>query len=132
MNKNNAASAYLENSIETAPPIKIVRLLYEGAIRYLDKAATFEPGSSDMIHWLHRAEDIVIELQCSLEFDHDPAICTQLSSLYDFVRSQLSKVQLDKDEHGIRNSRRVLTTLLDGWKKVQLETTDTDQMRAAG
>ena len=38
MQPNNPAAAYQETSLESAPPIKIVRLLYQSAIRRMEQA----------------------------------------------------------------------------------------------
>ncbi len=85
-----------------------------------------------MVPWLHRAEDIVVELRCSLDYSHDPEVCEKLSGLYEFVQTQLSKAQVEKDPEGIPSSRRILTTLLDGWKNVQTQALGDEGSRLAG
>jgi hypothetical protein len=34
----HAADQYLESAVESAPPVKLVRMLVEGAVRFLDRA----------------------------------------------------------------------------------------------
>lgn len=38
MKQGNAAAAYKAARFENAPPLKLVQLMYEGALRFLDQA----------------------------------------------------------------------------------------------
>ncbi len=59
----SAASIYEQANIENAPPVKIVRLLYQGAIRFLDSASACDPQTkgSKFNYWLGRADEIVVD-----------------------------------------------------------------------
>jgi flagellin-specific chaperone FliS len=44
MNSHDAVQAYKNESIENAPPLKLVRLLYQAALRHIDTAARSNPA----------------------------------------------------------------------------------------
>jgi len=118
----DAASAYRESSFENAPPLKILRMLYQGAIRFIDQAIELDPAA-DAAHFnekLGRADAIVCELRCSLAREHAPELCDQLESLYLFVEKRIDDAFQARDAQPVREARVVLTKLLDGWKQIEL------------
>ena len=42
MNSKDASKAYFEATVENAPPVQIIRLLYQGALRFLGQALAVE------------------------------------------------------------------------------------------
>lgn len=124
-NTKGAAQAYLESSLETAPPIKIVRLLYEGALRFLDRATTAQGAErrAEFTLWLRRADSIVSELRTSLDHEVDPTTSNNLDRLYEFVQARLSEAIVNTSAEPLPAARAVLEKLLDGWRGVELETT---------
>lgn len=120
-----AAQAYLESSLETAPPIKIVRLLYEGALRFLDRATTAQEAGrrAEFTLWLRRVDSIVNELRASLDHEVDPEISRNLDRLYEFVQARLSQAILKCSTEPLPAARTVLEKLFEGWRGVEVETT---------
>jgi flagellar protein FliS len=122
MNPNHAASAYRESAIENAPPIKIVRMLYQGALRFLDRAEaeTVNAGDTQFVYLLARAEAIVTELRVSLVATHAPQLVDNLEQLYLFVEERLRHAGIHKTKAPIAEARKVLTNLLDAWQRVEV------------
>lgn len=121
MDAKDAALAYRQASFENAPPIKIVRMLYEGAIRYIDRADTMlASGQPAWATWIARADAIVEELDLALDPAHDPEQCAELSRLYAFVQERLGSAVREQNVERLREARRVLVTLNDGWTKIEL------------
>lgn len=121
MDSKTAAEAYRQSTIENAPPIKIVRLLYEGAIRYLDRAETAgEAAGRDFTNWLHRADAIVIELRLALDHSHDAEVTRKLEDLYVFVEDEIAQAMRTRSIEHVRNARSVLATLLEAWAAVEV------------
>jgi flagellar protein FliS len=120
MDTRLAASAYREATFEHAPPHKIVHLLYEGALKFLDQAAALDPvaDESRFCDRLSRAEAIVAELRLSLERDHAPELVDSLQALYHFAEGRIRSAMLERSREPIAAAEDVLRTLLDGWKKV--------------
>lgn len=121
MDAKDAALAYRQASFENAPPIKIVRMLYEGAIRYIDRADTMlASGQPAWATWIARADAIVEELDLALDPAHDPAQCAELSRLYAFVQERLGRAVREQNVERLREARAVLVTLSEGWTKIEL------------
>ena len=123
MNAYEAARAYTVNSIESAPPVKITRLLYEGAIRFLDRALLCEPGDprSQFTHWALRADAIVVELRCALDHEVGTTTSKDLERLYLYCEELIHTATSQRDGAALHEARKVLSTLLDGWKQVELQ-----------
>jgi flagellar protein FliS len=122
MNAQSAALAYRQASFDNAPPIKIVRLLYEGAIRYTDRAAAqLAEGSPSWTYWVGRADAIVEELRVALDPTRGRELCTELERLYDFVQSRFTVAVTTKDAAPLTEARTILATLLEGWSRVETQ-----------
>ena len=123
MRPDSAAGAYRAASFENAPPLKLVHLMYEGALRYLSEAQSVDPASARFLERLQRAEQIVCELRLALDSTSSPALSSQLESLYLFVEAEIRRASLERDASPLPGAREVLTTLLAGWKSVEAERT---------
>ena len=124
MNQNpTAADAYRRAALENAPPIKVIRLLYQGALRFLDEAAAADPATSQRRFQdrLHRAEAIVVELRISLEKEHAPELCSELERLYLFVEDKLREAVQGRTVEPITAARSVLNTLYSAWRDIQVD-----------
>ena len=78
MKKNTPANTYMAASVETAPPLKIVRMLYEGAIRFISRAEDAGIETTEGSAWVGRADAIIKELRISLDPTRDVEVCEQL------------------------------------------------------
>jgi len=123
MKTNNAANAYMTASVETAPPLKIVRMLYEGALRFLDRAEKAGVDSPEGRAWLGRTDAIVKELRISLDPNRDPDICEQLQGLYLFCEDEFARAMSEQDPGALANAREVLEILEDAWVQAGVSTT---------
>jgi flagellar protein FliS len=122
MNQGSAANAYLEGALETAPPIKIVRLLYQGALRFLDRALAADPGDpgSEFVELVSRADAVIYELRLSLDAERAPEVAGPLCELYLFIEAQLQRAMTERDPAPLRAARSVLATLYEAWAKVEV------------
>jgi flagellar protein FliS len=102
-----------------------VRLLYEGALRYLAKARECSPQDprSEFVEYTCRADAIVTELRAALDHSLNDEVTESLEQLYLFCGVELSKALLERTVQPIPAVERVLRTLLDGWQHVEAETT---------
>jgi len=120
MDQDAAAAAYRRSSFENAPPIKLVRMLYEGAVRFLERAER-ATDAREAREWLRRVEAIVNELRCSLDHQAAPEVSANLESLYLFVEARLAQATLNDEAPAMAEARGVLATLLEGWNGAQVE-----------
>ncbi|MFT7676851.1 MAG: flagellar protein FliS [Planctomycetota bacterium] len=124
MNPTSAAEAYRVASIENAPPLQIVRLLYQGAMRFLDQAQLdrFKPGDPKYTALVCQADDIIVELRMCLEGTDSEAseVPGNLERLYLYCETELGRAMSEGDKAPLANARRVLEILLDAWNSVEL------------
>ena len=116
----NAAATYRKNSILTASPEKLVQLLYEGAVRHLERSHsalretsithTAEVGVS-----LSKAIGIVGELRSCLDHEAGGEIAVNLDRLYEFSLDQMSDANISRKPEHIETTLQVLRTLKEGW-----------------
>ena len=132
MNPESAASAYNQAKFDSAPPIKIVHMMYEGAIKLIEQAEAIDPSTDPggFSERLNRADAIVSELRIALEPEHAPELATQLNSLYLFVESQVREAFLERTKDTLPEARKVLATLLDAWKEIEVQ--DAPQLGQTG
>ena len=126
-------NAYLEQSIQTASPARLVLALYDGAIGAVERAtealggalggddagATVRLDASSSQETAHRelvrAQNILNELRCSLNHDRGGAIAANLDSLYNWCLAQLLDANVGKDPSGLPPVQKVLADLRDAW-----------------
>ncbi|MCK5942140.1 MAG: flagellar export chaperone FliS [Planctomycetes bacterium] len=115
-----AAATYQRNAVMTASPEKLVKMLYDGAIKNLEKArAGLEDPttarSQEVGNALSKAMGIIGELRASLDHAAGGDISRNLDSLYEFSLDQLSKANLQRDVDGVIATLQVVRTLKEGW-----------------
>jgi len=120
MDSRTVSDVYLESTLETAPPIKVVRLLYEGALRFLDQAAAADAKHprSPFVDCLTRADLIVAELRLSLEHQQAPQVAADLERLYLFAEGRIQEALRLREHAPIAEARAVLVRLFDAWSQV--------------
>ena len=117
-----AAAAYKSANVENAPPLKLVRMMYEGALRFLEQAESAH-GAGDAARFQERclrAQAIVAELRLALDPAAAPELAANLDSLYLFAEGEIRAAILGEVPTPLRPARDVLATLLDGWKRLEV------------
>ncbi|MEM7306762.1 MAG: flagellar export chaperone FliS [Planctomycetota bacterium] len=122
----SAADAYRQATFENAPPIKIVRLMYQGAMRFLDEALTMgaEADPTRFRDRLNRAEAVIVELRISLEPDYAPELCRELERLYLFAEDAIHQAIQSGDVEPLYGAKRVLSSLFEAWQEIELREQD--------
>ena len=98
MDYAGANRAYTESSVLTAPPERLVVMLYDGAIRFLKQAAVAERGGQHQMFLdrLRRAEAIIDELNVTLDMSQGE-VAARLRSIYLFCKRHLVEAHLKRD-----------------------------------
>src|SRR3954452_2584190 len=93
------AAAYRDSSVLTAPPERLVVMLYDGAHRFLFQAAhAMRAGGLSMTNnRMQRAEAIIAELRGTLNSDDGGEIAGRLGSIYAFCQRHLLEARLKRD-----------------------------------
>ena len=122
MNARSAAETYRRESIENAPPVKVVQLLYAGALRFLDQAIASDPRTARaaFVEALARADEIVIELRLALDDSAAPELANSLRQLYFYVEERLSEAARTLAPEPARIARDVLARLQQGWAAIEI------------
>jgi flagellar protein FliS len=123
MSDRDPIAAYRQSSLETAPPIKITRLLYQSAIVRLERAQRLDPraDAAEFNDALSKADAIVNELRFSLDHSVAPELCSQLESLYVFCEDEIGRAFGDRDASDLEGVVGVLRTLLSAWQDVEVQ-----------
>ena len=113
--------SYRQIATLTAPPGQIVLMLYDGAIRFLERAlpgfSMEDPCEANMqIHNnLRRAQDILRELNYALNMEQGGECAGTLRSLYEYFDRRLVESNVQKKPDGVREVIRHLSELRDAW-----------------
>lgn len=119
----NALNPYLKeyrkNQIETATPEKILILLYDGAIQYLNKAKLgLEQDDQPQFHSnLLGCEKIILEFMNTLDMEAGGSLAENLYRLYQYLYSTLVKTGISKEVKGMDEVLKHLTGLRETWQK---------------
>jgi len=119
---SSAAAAYRTAHIENAPPLKLVQMLYEGALRFLGQAESAH-ATADGARFQERClrtVAIVTELRAALDPTQAPELAANLESLYLFAETGIREAMRKDSPAPLASAREVLATLLDGWKQLEL------------
>lgn len=113
----NPQDQYLENAVHSASPVKLVAMLYDGAIRFCQraKAAAAARNTAETGRLLSRAHDIVAELLAVLDRERGGAVAKDLARVYEFVLWRLSEARIRRDMNMIDEVVRVLVPLKESW-----------------
>jgi len=120
--QGSAAAVYKSARYESAPPLKLVQLMYEGALRFLDQGEA-ALGASDVARFQERslrAQAVVSELRLALDREQAPELADRLDALYRFAEGEILRALADQSPAPLAPAREVLATLLDGWKRLEV------------
>jgi flagellar protein FliS len=109
--------AYKKTSVRTASKEQILLMLYQAAIKSCKKAikAIDNKNIADKGEHIGKLQDIVIELNNSLDFEVGGDIAKELASLYDYIMYSSTQANINIDKQPLEGCLQVLTTLYDGW-----------------
>jgi flagellar protein FliS len=118
MQKDRIAN-YRETQIKTASKGKLVVILYDGLIRYLDLALENIPNKQyDAVNSnILKAQDILSELTMSLNMEAGD-ISKKLLSIYSFLNMKLFEGNIKKDAAPIAFVRKMAKELRESWSKI--------------
>jgi flagellar protein FliS len=120
----NPLQSYKTISLQTAPPGQSILMLYEGAIKFLERArmGLELDDPLEMNETVHnnitRAQDIINELHNTLDMEQGGKLAVVLSDLYAYLERRLFESNIRKDEAGIVEVIDRLTTLQEGWAEM--------------
>ncbi len=115
--RNNAYQNYFENEVLAANPLKLVELLYRGAMEAIASARR-HLRSGDIrarSRAINKAMAIVTELSLSLNHEQGGELSRNLASLYAYIERLLIQANSQQCEPPLAEAETLLSTLLEGW-----------------
>jgi flagellar secretion chaperone FliS len=109
--------AYKKTSIHTASKEQILLMLYQAAIKNCKKAmeAIDNKDIAKKGEFIGKLQDIVIELNNSLDFKIGGQVAEELSSLYDYLLYSSTQANIKIEKAPLEGCLQVLNTLYEGW-----------------
>jgi flagellar secretion chaperone FliS len=117
----NQSAAYKQQSILTAPPGRLVVMLYDGCLRFLFQSAYAmrEGDRRQSQDRMRRAEAIIDELTVTLDHERGGEIASRLQGIYAFSRRQLLDAWRESDADKIDEVSSLLSELRDAWAEIE-------------
>lgn len=121
MHASNPWKSYRQIATKTAPPGQLILMLYEGALRSLERALPGfdhdDPAEANTIvhNNLQRAQEIIRELNLALNMEKGGEFAATLRRLYDYFEHRLWQSNLKKERGGVEEVIRHLTVLRNAW-----------------
>lgn len=110
-----AYDLYKNATVETVSPEKLLLMLYEGAIRFIDNAQQgIAAKDINLAHQQNiKAQNIILELMATLKMDYE--ISHSLYALYEYMYLQLVQANVKKDTAILEEVKGFLKELRDTW-----------------
>ncbi len=122
MNRIDQLKSYKETKIKTANQGKLIVMLYDGAIKYLnlalDSMDETDKHYDEISNNIIKVQDIVTELMVSLDFERGGEISKNLFSLYVFMNRQLLEANVRKSINPLGEVKALLLELRSAWAEV--------------
>ena len=125
---NNALSTYKETRIKTANPGQLLLMLYDEAIKQLDRALELlesnnsgkkDPGKIELIgKAIAKTQDVLTELMVSLDFENGEDIAKNLFALYTWFSRELLEASIKQDVLKILTVRNMMDELRTAWQEI--------------
>lgn len=114
---------YLETEVMTAAPQKLQLMLIEATIRQAQAAREHWAADNQekAVESLIRAQQIVTELLCGLNGEHDKELSSKVASVYLFIFRSLVAAQMDRDEDKLDEAVSILEIERETWRQVCIE-----------
>lgn len=122
----NPYSAYRQTSVATATPEKLLLMLFDGAIRFLNQArfAMEQQNLEAANKWLGKLQDVFFELNMSLDMSQGE-VALNLRKLYEFYQNEVTMANVEKSIERLQPVEEFLRIFRETWaeaaKKVNQE-----------
>jgi len=117
----NPWKSYRQIATQTAPPGQLILMLFDGALKFLDRGLTgfdcTDPAEANMtIHNnFQRALDIVRELNRAVNLEQGGDCAGTFRQLYDYFERKIVDSNVRKQPDGAREVVEHLTVMRDAW-----------------
>ncbi|HPJ34474.1 MAG TPA: flagellar export chaperone FliS [Spirochaetota bacterium] len=129
MPNKNPYNQYKQTQITTANQGKLIVMLYDGAIKFLNIAIeNMDPKTYDVVNNnIIKAQDIITELLLSLNMEEGGEISQNLFNLYMYFKRELLEANIKKDPEIVNHVLKMLKELRDAWDQISATETRSDK-----
>ena len=130
----NPYAAYLESKVMTASPLQLVHLAYQGAIDAIMEARGHLAAGRirERGRAITRAQQIIVELLCSLDRKKGGELSTRLGGLYKYMRRRLTEAHIQQVDEPMAEVQQLLETIDEAWKELLAADTAAAAVATAG
>jgi flagellar secretion chaperone FliS len=120
MNTYGRTNTYQEIAVQTSGPAKLVVMLYEGAIRFLNQSikAIQTKDLNLKRQSIDRVVAVIQHLQSTLDMTQGKQVAADLDRLYAYITSRVLDASGKLEVEPLEEAIKLLTTLLSGWEEV--------------
>lgn len=117
MYKSNPYAKLKENVINTATQEDLTLMLYDGALKFANKAVISieKKDYMDANNFIQRTKDIIREFQITLDMKYE--ISEQLNEAYEYIHYRLTQANMKKDLDMLNEAIGHIRLLRDTWKE---------------
>ena len=119
MQKNPGVKDYQSMQILSAKPEKLILMLYDGAIRFIQQGIkAMEENKIELAHNnLLRSQNIMVELMASLNFEKGGELSVNLFRIYEFMHYTLVQANVKKEAEPLTRVAEQLKMLRESWSQ---------------
>jgi flagellar secretion chaperone FliS len=127
---NQPYQVYQQTRVTTSNPMKLVLMLYDGAITFLKKSIenVEKKETKNKIAAINRAKEIIAELNSSLNCEIGGEFALRLRDLYFFMDRHLFQASVKDDVQAIRDVIQLLSSLREAWQNAYDQVTAPDNL----
>ena len=139
---SNAISTYRETMIKTASQGQLIIMLYDEAVKHLDRGLEIldlnaggktDPRNIEKISKsILKAQEIVTELTVSLDFEQGGDIAKNLFALYTWFNKELLEANIHQDVSRVTAVRNQLNELKSAWMEIAAKSSETTGKAVTG
>ena len=131
--QKNPYNQYKLTEINTANQGKLIVMLYDGAIKFLNIALNnMDIKTYDVVNTnILKAQDIITELLLSLNMKEGGEISSNLFNLYLYFKKRLLEANIQKSSEIVQEVLNHLTLLRESWNKISAKETPADSTNAS-
>jgi flagellar secretion chaperone FliS len=119
------ADAYRRTEAQSATPLQLVVMLYDGALRFLAEARSAQQAGdiATRARAVRKVSAIIAECQSTLNLETGGAVAVKLDGLYTYISARLIDITVKKDATAIDEVARLVATLREAWSQAATQST---------
>jgi flagellar protein FliS len=117
------ARAYAATQVQTASPVQVIVLLYDGTIQAMKLAQEGMRNNQreDKARFLGRALRVVSELSATLNMEQGGGVAKDLRRIYEFVIHELTQANLLNQPDRLDAPIRCLGVIREAWQELAVQ-----------